>query len=91
MKDSCGFMLQLSGLWHQTQRRGQPLKKTVVLMPGPSCKEQRCMLNMNPFIATPLLGYARKFALSQLPHGQLAMQESESISRNMVFNKASCL
>ena len=25
-----------SGLWHQTHERGQPLRKTVVRMPGPS-------------------------------------------------------
>ena len=29
----------LSGLWHQGQRAGQPLRKTVVRMPGPSCSE----------------------------------------------------
>ncbi len=29
----------LSGLWHQKQRSGQPLKKTVVRRPGPSCTE----------------------------------------------------
>ena len=28
-----------SGFWHQRQRRGQPLKNTVVRMPGPSWME----------------------------------------------------
>ncbi len=28
-----------SGLWHQTQASVHPLKKTVVLMPGPSSSE----------------------------------------------------
>ena len=30
-----------SGLWHQGQCRGQPLRKTVVRIPGPSCSENR--------------------------------------------------
>ena len=30
------FALIPSGLWHQRQDRGHPLKKTVVLIPGPS-------------------------------------------------------
>jgi hypothetical protein len=29
----------LSGLWHHQQERGQPLRKTVVLNPGPSWME----------------------------------------------------
>ena len=32
----CGSGLQLSGLWHQTQRNGQPFRNKVVRMPGPS-------------------------------------------------------
>ena len=42
----CGEML--SGLWHQAQRSGQPLKKTVVRMPGPSSVERRCRCRMVP-------------------------------------------
>jgi hypothetical protein len=38
-----GFVAWLSGLWHHQQRSGQPLKKTVVRMPGPSCSEYRMM------------------------------------------------
>ena len=34
-----------SGFEHQAQRRGHPLKNTVVLTPGPSCREKRWMLN----------------------------------------------
>lgn len=30
-----------SGLWHQMQDRGQPLKKKVILIPGPSFMEYR--------------------------------------------------
>jgi hypothetical protein len=31
-------------LWHHQQESGQPLKKTVVRIPGPSCVENRMML-----------------------------------------------
>jgi hypothetical protein len=37
-----------SGLWHQAQRSGQPLKKTVVRMPGPSSVLKRWTLNVVP-------------------------------------------
>lgn len=37
-----------SGLQHQKQRRGHPLRKTVVRIPGPSCKENFCMLKTSP-------------------------------------------
>ncbi len=39
-----GAPSRLSGLWHQSQRRGQPLMKTVVRIPGPSWIEHRWML-----------------------------------------------
>ena len=32
----------VSGLWHHAQRSGQPLRKTTVRIPGPSCTEKRC-------------------------------------------------
>ena len=32
----CGFIDRPSALWHQMHRNGQPLKNTVVRMPGPS-------------------------------------------------------
>ena len=32
-----------SGLWHHLQFRGQPLRKTVVLIPGPSSVENFCI------------------------------------------------
>jgi len=37
-----------SGLWHHAQRRGQPFRKTVVRIPGPSLTEYFWMLNTNP-------------------------------------------
>ena len=40
-----------SGLWHHRQRRGQPFRKTVVLIPGPSFTANSSMLNMVPSIA----------------------------------------
>ena len=36
---SSGIAFMLSGLWHQVQRSGQPLRNTVVRIPGPSCRE----------------------------------------------------
>ena len=36
---SSGLAFMLSGLWHQEQRSGQPLRNTVVRMPGPSWRE----------------------------------------------------
>ena len=36
----------LSGLWHQEQESGQPLKKTVVRMPSPSWMEYFWILNI---------------------------------------------
>ena len=41
-------MRRPSGLWHQKQLREQPLRKTVVRMPGPSWIENRCMLKTMP-------------------------------------------
>jgi len=38
-----GVFCWLSGFWHQRQRKGQPLRKTVVRMPGPSWVELREM------------------------------------------------
>src|SRR5271157_87761 len=35
----CGAGFMHSGFWHHAQSSGQPLKKTVVLIPGPSCTE----------------------------------------------------
>ena len=40
-----------SGLAHQLHLRLKPLKKTVVRMPGPSCRENFWMLKMCPIIA----------------------------------------
>ena len=45
---SCGFVVCDSGLWHHLHLRGQPLKKTVVLIPSPSVMQKRWMLNMVP-------------------------------------------
>jgi hypothetical protein len=41
-----GRKLWLSGLWHHQQASGHPLKKTVVLIPGPSCVENRMTLKI---------------------------------------------
>jgi hypothetical protein len=41
----------LSGLWHHTQDSGQPLKKTVLLMPGPSSVDMRWMRRMVPLLS----------------------------------------
>jgi len=38
----------LSGLWHHQQRNGQPFRKTVVRIPGPSWIEYRWMLSTIP-------------------------------------------
>jgi hypothetical protein len=37
-----------SGLWHHAQRMLQPLKKTVVRIPGPSCTDVRWMFEIKP-------------------------------------------
>ena len=38
-----------SGLWHHTQESGQPLKKTVVWMPGPSSLQSLLISKISPF------------------------------------------
>src|SRR5690554_2336699 len=38
---SCGVRDSVSGLWHHLQLKLQPLKNTVVRIPGPSFKENR--------------------------------------------------
>ena len=43
------FSEMLSGLWHQTQLKGQPLKKTVLRMPGPSSVDIRWIRRIVPF------------------------------------------
>ena len=40
-----------SGLQHQTQLSGQPLRNTVVRIPGPSCRVKRSILKMKPLIS----------------------------------------
>ena len=45
--------LWLSGLWHHQQDSGQPLKKTVVRTPGPSCVAKRMTLKISPEISLP--------------------------------------
>ena len=45
-----GWWCWLSGLWHQRQRRGHPLRNTVVRMPGPSCMAYRLMSKISPSI-----------------------------------------
>jgi hypothetical protein len=44
------FGEMLSGLWHQTHRRGHPLKKTVVRIPGPSWSENLRISKIIPFM-----------------------------------------
>ena len=43
-----GASAWLSGLWHHQQRSGQPLRKTVVRMPGPSCTANRSIRKTIP-------------------------------------------
>jgi hypothetical protein len=43
-----------SGLEHQSHRRGHPLKKTVVRIPGPSWMLKRWMLKTNALSGLPL-------------------------------------
>ena len=47
---SSGAAEKLSGLWHQAQRMLQPLKNTVVRMPGPSYTKKRWMSNIRLFM-----------------------------------------
>ena len=58
MKEICGEGERLSGLWHQRQLRGQPLRKTVVRIPGPSWMENFWMSKTRPCMADhlPLCG-----------------------------------
>jgi len=43
-----GSGLMPSGLWHQAHASGHPLKKTVVLIPGPSWIEYRLTAKIKP-------------------------------------------
>jgi len=43
-----GLAEMLSGLWHHTHLKEQPLKKTVDLIPGPSSVDIRWILRMRP-------------------------------------------
>jgi len=43
-----GKRSQLSGLWHQRHESGQPFRKTVVRIPGPSWMEKRWMSKQTP-------------------------------------------
>lgn len=51
----------LSGLWHHTQRKGHPLKNTVLLMPGPSSVDIRWMRRIVPSIFSSGLFMALPF------------------------------
>ena len=46
-----------SGLLHHGQRSGQPLKNTLVRIPGPSCRLQRCISKIFPFLSIPCLSF----------------------------------
>lgn len=46
---TCGLPEMLSGLWHHTHLKGQPLRKIVLLMPGPSSVDILWILRMVPF------------------------------------------
>jgi hypothetical protein len=46
-------------LWHQGQRKGQPFRKTVVRMPGPSSVENFWMLKTIPLSDDPLMQGSR--------------------------------
>ncbi len=49
LNKSSSFFDLPSGFWHQTQLRGQPLKKIVVLTPGPSSLQSLLMSNIRAF------------------------------------------
>jgi hypothetical protein len=44
-----------SGLWHHSQRSGQPFKNIVVLIPGPSKTENSSIEKTNASAIFPLL------------------------------------
>ena len=50
---------RLSGLWHQAKRSGQPLKNTVVRMPGPSSVDSLCRCRIRPCISSLMLAARR--------------------------------
>ena len=69
-----------SGLWHHRQRRLQPLKKTVLRIPGPSWDEQRWISNKTPV----------KAVVSILSHSftyNIKMAENTSIFRSAGKNE----
>jgi hypothetical protein len=59
----CTWILpeMLSGLWHHTHRKEQPLRKIVLLMPGPSSVDILWILRTVPF------GYEEALSLFILP------------------------
>ena len=54
----------ISGLWHHLQLRGQPLRKTVVLIPGPSSVENFCKEPTKAFSFVLLIYTPVTYALS---------------------------
>src|SRR5512139_793956 len=62
-KASSGFGLMLSGLEHHLQRSEQPLRKTLVRMPGPSWVQKCWMFRTRPvgalgFVAGLLMAFS---------------------------------
>jgi hypothetical protein len=53
--NACEWAFNPSGLWHHQQFNGQPLKKTVDRMPGPSWIAYLFMSNIIPVIYFTLL------------------------------------
>lgn len=51
----CGCFCSPSGLWHQLQRNGQPFKKTVVRIPGPSNTANSSISKTIPSISAALV------------------------------------
>jgi hypothetical protein len=49
LKEISGLAERVSGFWHQMHLRGQPLRNTVVRIPGPSWRENRWILLMMAF------------------------------------------
>jgi len=50
-----GLGEMLSGLWHHMHVSGHPLKKTVLLMPGPSSVDMRWMRRIVPWCLSSAL------------------------------------
>ncbi len=79
-----------SGLWHQAQFSGQPFRKTVVRMPGPSCTEYFWMLKTKPrsMLATGQALARRRRSCDIYAEWHSESIDWDSIGRNQPFLRA---